>query len=241
MTGRKPRPSGAGRLEGLSERELWRLVTREAKPLKQRALASFPELTPEPAPSESGTPAGGAPGDGAAAGSQSAARKAAGSKENSPRAPLPRGGPPTPPPAAVRPPAPVELDHGAVIGLDRRKAERLRRGRLPIDATLDLHGMNRTAAHQALGGFLAISQARGHRCVLVITGKGLGKGASKDPWSDARWGGDFGETSGGVLRRQVPLWLNQPPNRARVLAFDFAQPRHGGLGALYVLLRRTRP
>jgi DNA-nicking Smr family endonuclease len=46
--------------------------------------------------------------------------------------------------------------------------------------------------------------------------------------------------AGGVLRAQVPRWLNEPANRARVLAFDYAQPKHGGLGAIYVLLRRKK-
>ncbi len=58
--------------------------------------------------------------------------------------------------------------------------------------------------------------------MLVITGKGTAKEA------------------GGVLRAQVPRWLNEPVNRARVLAFDYAQPKDGGLGALYVLIRRQR-
>jgi len=58
--------------------------------------------------------------------------------------------------------------------------------------------------------------------VLVITGKG-------------------GRTSGdGVLRAAVPRWLNEAPNRTRLLAFTPAQPKHGGAGALYLLLRRRR-
>ena len=60
------------------------------------------------------------------------------------------------------------------------------------------------------------------RCVLVITGRGR---VSED---------------GGVLRTEVPRWLNQPPNRARVLAITEAQPKHGGHGALYVLLKKGR-
>jgi DNA-nicking Smr family endonuclease len=54
----------------------------------------------------------------------------------------------------------------------------------------------------------------------VVTGKGL--------------------ETGGTLRHMVPRWLNEEPNRARVLAYSPAQPRHGGSGALYVLLRRRR-
>ncbi len=115
-----------------------------------------------------------------------------------------------------------ELTHGSRAGLDRRKAERLSRGKLPIEATLDLHGLRQAEAHRRLEVFLAESQAAGKRCVLIVTGKGLHK------------------EEGGVLRANVPRWLNEAPNRARVLSFDYAQQKHGGTGALYVLLRRRR-
>src|SRR5690606_33882466 len=118
--------------------------------------------------------------------------------------------PPLPP--AARPQPPAELSHGSRDGLDRRKAERLSRGKLPIEATLDLHGLRQAEAHRRLESFLADSQAAGKRCVLVVTGKGLHK------------------EEAGVLRSAVPRWLNEQPNRARVLSFDYAQPRHGGTG-----------
>lgn len=124
------------------------------------------------------------------------------------------------PPPRAQPPAP--LTHGSRDGLDRRKAERLRRGKLPIEATLDLHGLRQAEAHRRLERFLADSQAVGKRCVLVVTGKGVHK------------------EEGGVLRANVPRWLNEAPNRSRVLSFDYAQQKHGGTGALYVLLRRRR-
>jgi len=73
-----------------------------------------------------------------------------------------------------------------------------------------------------LGAFLSNQQAAGRRCILVITGKGSGSGGS------------------GVLRAQVPHWLNEGGNRELVLAFDYARPRDGGQGALYVLLKRKR-
>jgi DNA-nicking Smr family endonuclease len=110
----------------------------------------------------------------------------------------------------------------AAPGLDRRTAERLRGGALPIEARLDLHGMTQAEAHRALDTFLARAVEAEKRCVLVITGKG------------GRMAGD------GVLRAAVPRWLNEAPNRARLLAFAPAQPQHGGAGALYLLLRRRR-
>jgi DNA-nicking Smr family endonuclease len=103
--------------------------------------------------------------------------------------------------------------------LDRRTLRRLERGLYPASARLDLHGMDQDAAHRALAGFLAHAQGRGHRCVLVITGRG--------------------ERSGGVLRRSVPRWLREAPTAARVLGWAEAGRAHGGEGALYVLLRRV--
>jgi DNA-nicking Smr family endonuclease len=120
-----------------------------------------------------------------------------------------------------------ELAPGQAIGLDKATAERLRRGELPIEARLDLHGMTQVQAHEALGRFLASSQAQQRRCVLIITGKG--------------WRPDSAADSGkGVLRSAVPRWLNEPPNRFRVLAFTAAKDRHGGGGAIYVLIKRVR-
>ena len=128
-----------------------------------------------------------------------------------------------PPPAPAPPPAKTpELTLGRSAGVDKRLAERLKRGQLPIDGTLDLHGLTQEEAHRQLDGFLAYAAQGGRRCLLVITGKGV-------------WRSDSG-----ILREMVPRWLNEAPNRARVLAIANAQPRHGGSGALYVLLKRRR-
>ena len=117
-----------------------------------------------------------------------------------------------------------ELNHGDSPGVDRRSAQRLRRGQMAIEARLDLHGHSQEQAHRALAAFISASQAAGRRCVLVITGKGLRPGAFE----------------GGVLRAAVPRWLNLSPLREKVLSFSYAQPRDGGEGALYILLRRNR-
>jgi DNA-nicking Smr family endonuclease len=116
-----------------------------------------------------------------------------------------------------------ELKTGASPGVGKRTALRLKRGQLAIEGRIDLHGMTQDKAHRALEGFLTASQAAGKRCVLVITGKGLRP---------------TGET--GVLRNLVPRWMNAPAIRGRVLGFSTAQPRDGGTGALYVLLKRKR-
>lgn len=114
------------------------------------------------------------------------------------------------------------LTHATASGLDRRALLRLRRGLWPVEAELDLHGCTQDTAHRRLEAFLASAESDGRRCVLVITGRGLR-------------GGDTG-----VLREAVPRWLNQHPNRRRVLAFCYATPARGGQGALFVLVRRVR-
>jgi DNA-nicking Smr family endonuclease len=115
--------------------------------------------------------------------------------------------------------------------LDRQTARRLERGRLAVDARLDLHGMRQRDAHAALRRFLKAAQGKGHRHVLVITGKG-------GPADDTR---PFYESdTRGVLRQAVPRWLAQPDLAQVVLSFSEAPRRLGGEGALYVRLRKAR-
>ena len=127
----------------------------------------------------------------------------------------------------VIPPVPAPGVTPATPGLDRRTAERLRRGRLPVEARLDLHGEFQEQAYRLLVDFVTRAVAADKRVVLVITGKGR---STTDEWG----------RGGGVLRRQVPHWLTQPPLGALVLSTAPARPDHGGDGALYVLLRRRR-
>ena len=135
-------------------------------------------------------------------------------KERAAPAPSPR--------PAVRTNMAVELSAKAAAGIDRRTADRFLRGKMEIDATLDLHGMTQSEAHGALDAFLDRAIAREFRCVIVVTGKG----------------GRTGET--GVLRAAVPRWLNQVQHRDQILSFAPAQRKHGGEGAIYILLRRRR-
>jgi DNA-nicking Smr family endonuclease len=125
-------------------------------------------------------------------------------------------------PAAVPAPrAQPILEHGRTPNIDKRTAERMRGGEMAIDGSIDLHGMTQDLAHLALTRYVTVSSEIGRRCLLIITGKGRREGA-------------------GVLRAQVPRWLNEPALRPLVLAFAYARPKHGGEGALYVLLKRRR-
>lgn len=122
-------------------------------------------------------------------------------------------------PPAMLPAAALAPGHQEV---DRRTAQKLKKGRFPVDVSVDLHGLTQAAAHKRLRAVLLSAYARRLRCVLVITGKGRsGEGA-------------------GVIKRSVPEWLHEPALRRIVLRMETAQPEHGGGGALYVLLRRQR-
>lgn len=143
--------------------------------------------------------------------------------EETPRAPVATQGPaPRPKKSSPPPPALPPLTRGGTAGVDRRTADKLRRGRLGIGARLDLHGLTQAEAHRALTRFLGRAQEDGARTVLVITGKGARSGEA------------------GVLREAVPRWLNEPALRRRVLSFTHAQQHDGGTGALYILLKRLR-
>lgn len=120
-----------------------------------------------------------------------------------------------------------------LIDLDRKARSRIARGRTPIDARVDLHGLRQHEAQDMLRGFIWRAHQSGHRTVLVITGKGT---RQKDPHPHAPpWA-----VGSGILRKAVPGWLSSPDMRAAVLSFEPAGPSHGGDGALYVRLRARR-
>lgn len=119
--------------------------------------------------------------------------------------------------------------------IERKAARRIRSGRTEIEARIDLHGMRQSEAHSALRAFLLSCHARDKRWVLVITGKGGTQGPGHE--EPTGWWGNGGSERG-VLRRNVPRWLNEPDLRAIVVSFSEAAIRHGGEGALYVQLRK---
>jgi DNA-nicking Smr family endonuclease len=96
----------------------------------------------------------------------------------------------------------------------------LRRGTLPIEGRLDLHGLAAETAREKVLEFLRTMRARGERCVLVIHGKGEHS------------------LGGGVLRGEIAAWLSQGRAREHVAAFATAREDDGGTGAVYVALRK---
>lgn len=213
--------AGAGRPVSGPEADLWGKVTETMTPLEAGRRARRADRAPEPqAPAEGQEAAPAATPTRGATPARQPARAVA---------KTPAGGPA---PALPPPAAPPPLSPGAAPGVDRRTAERLKRGQIPIEAKIDLHGYRLEEAHRALDMFLERAAAAGRRCVLVITGRGLGP--RREESQAAR------VMPRGVLREQVPRWLNEPANRARILAFCQAQPKHGGAGAIYVLLKKRR-
>jgi DNA-nicking Smr family endonuclease len=192
----KPAKSRRERLLSEDERALWDSIARQAKPLRKPSRAK--SATDKPVPSSE------LPAMSAAAPNPVNAKA-----KTSPVAKSAR--------LASAPPR--------LATLGRRERTQLSRGRIEIDARLDLHGMTQTRAHRALLRFLQQASHDGLRFVLVITGKGRATGEDRER---------------GVLRRQVPEWLGLPEFRALVVGFDEAHIGHGGGGALYVRVRRAR-
>ena len=148
-----------------------------------------------------------------------------------PVAPLPQAATETrrTPPAlpGYTPPVQRKPEQPPLAPLDKRYRQKVTRGRVDMDGAIDLHGLTQAEAHWALTGFLRSAQQRGSKLVLVVTGKGRARRVATDPHAEP-----------GVLRRAVPLWLRAAELRGVVLGFEEAGLPHGGMGALYVRLRR---
>lgn len=117
----------------------------------------------------------------------------------------------------------------APVQMDRKAFVQMKRGKLRPEAKIDLHGMTLDRAHPALTRFILSAQAQGKRLVLVVTGKGK----ERDD------GGPI-PVRFGVLRHQVPQWLSMPPLSSAILQISESHLRHGGGGAYYVYLRKSR-
>lgn len=191
--------------------ELWRHTARSVTPLR-KAKPRVPEV--------------GAPQD-----PQSQPRPRPPSIKTPPAPhspPKTRKMPPPQPPKRAAPQSPPPL-----VPIERRKARRIARGIVEIDDRIDLHGLRQVDAEHRLRAFLLGARAHGLRTVLVITGKG-GKrstGTSDD---------GIERSEPGVLRRSVPMWLEQSDLRDCVAGIAPAHVRHGGSGALYIHLRKAR-
>jgi len=116
-----------------------------------------------------------------------------------------------------------EFMTGQIRGLDAKIFRKLKAGEFSMQGHLDLHGMNAVQARHAVIDFLRCSYMEGKRCVLLIPGRGLNSPMGQ-----------------GVLRQELSLWLTQAPLKRIVLAYTTALPKHGGSGAVYLMLRQVR-
>ncbi len=204
--------------EGDDGERLWKKIAAGVTPLKKTKHKRHAPPTPtadppadsrRPAKSDAGT----------------ATKRASAA---APRLPLPKREPPGPPP----------LVPGQLAGLDRRSGDKLRRGQMPVDAKLDLHGMTQEGAHATVVRFIESQHAAGARCVLIVTGKG---GRASDPFQPKAVPSRFTFSGGrGILKEALPRWLNEPRLRPHIIAVQPASRAHGGDGAVYVLLKRKR-
>lgn len=194
MGGKKKSPDGL-RINESEDAALWSSVTSSVKPLKDRnsALRIKPKTKPTAKPKKQGV-------------TRLTSAHVSGPLSTSASTLSPTGSRRA-----------ADLVVGDSTGVDRRTAERLRRGKLMIDGRFDLHGHTRDSGERALKAFIRASYERGARCVLIITGKGLG-----------------------ILQAAAPAWLNDADMRPMIVSIQHAQQSDGGTGALYVLLKRRR-
>ncbi|MEF0940551.1 Smr/MutS family protein [Rhizobium sp. BR 362] len=120
------------------------------------------------------------------------------------------------------PPAPGKQPSGTHHPLERPVKRKIAKGRLALEARIDLHGLIQSEAHAMLLDFLLRAHQRGLRHVLVITGKGSSMGSE------------------GALKRAVPMWFSKPEFRFLISSYETAAQHHGGDGALYIRLSRLK-
>lgn len=121
------------------------------------------------------------------------------------------------------------LEETAPGGIDKATLRRFKREEFPVEAVLDLHGLNEAQAFEKVDDFIPRNYNQGKRCVIIITGKGLSAPKDDDFYAER-----------GVLKQRVPQWLNMVRLRAMILVYKHPSERLGGAGALYILLRRKK-
>jgi DNA-nicking Smr family endonuclease len=116
-----------------------------------------------------------------------------------------------------------ELHVGNTSGVDTSTLKKIEKGNYKIDSCLDLHGLSQEKSYLALEKFIKKSYSEHKRLLLVIVGKGY-KSINKK----------------GLLRDLLPSWINYPTIRPLVINIQYANQKHGGTGAFYILLKRIK-
>lgn len=126
----------------------------------------------------------------------------------------------------------AQFVYKSFMQFDRRKERAFRQGTVAVEARLDLHGLRRNEAQEALQRFVLRQAAAGKRTLLVITGKGVPTPPSPYELMQS------GANPRGVLRAYLPRWCAEPPLCGLIHTLRPAAPKHGGEGAFYLILRR---
>jgi DNA-nicking Smr family endonuclease len=206
------KPPSRKRALTADEAELWTHTMRDAKALRRRGRGKKLALVPEIE---------------AATYEQASSSPALKPESRAKASSAPRPAPSLPPASLSREPSQPKAPH--LASYDENERRRLGKNPELIDARLDLHGMRQREAHSALRSFILSASARGHRHLLVITGKGTSVERERDFLREER----------GVLKRLVPQWLGDAELRGFVVSYAVSHTRHGGEGALYVRLRKS--
>ena len=113
--------------------------------------------------------------------------------------------------------------------IDKATLRKFKREEFNIEAVLDLHGLTEDKAYTAVNNFIVKCYNTAKRCIIIITGKGLTVREDDNIF-----------IAKGILKKQVPQWLDMPQNRAMILTYKHPSERLGGSGALYILLKRNK-
>lgn len=116
-------------------------------------------------------------------------------------------------------------------GIHKRLDQKMTRGHVEIDASIDLHGLNQEQARLELNNFILRSKKNNFKIVLVITGKG------NSPKTDSLY--EVDNSQRGVLNKNLPLWLKKDEIRKNINGYRYASQKHGGQGAYYILLKNN--
>jgi DNA-nicking Smr family endonuclease len=116
-----------------------------------------------------------------------------------------------------------KLEKGISLGLDKNTDKKLKAGEYPIDLKLDLHGLNLEDAYFKLKDTINYAFEKGYRLILVITGKGLHSEENKI-----------------TIKHSMKNWLSHSEFSSKIIKYVDANKKHGGKGAIYILLRRKR-
>ncbi len=114
-------------------------------------------------------------------------------------------------------------------GIHKRLDQKMTRGHVEIDASIDLHGLNQEQARLELNNFILRSKKNNFKIVLVITGKG------NSPKTNSVY--EVDKDQRGVLNKNLPLWLKKDEIRKNINGYRYASQKHGGQGAYYILLK----